>query len=124
MVIPTLMRRIFSKEDPVMIWGDGSAIRDFAYSADVADGVMLALYHGTNGRYVNLGSGIGYTIKELVETLQTIVPFQAEFDRTKPSGFPRRVMDISLAKNRLGLRSSSQSARGVAANVELVSGKS
>lgn len=102
MVIPTLMRRIFSNEDPVVIWGDGTAIRDFAYSVDVADGVILALYHGTGGRYVNLGSGTGYTIKELVDNLQAVVPFRAEFDRTKPSGFPRRVMDISLAKNLLG----------------------
>lgn len=102
MVIPTLMRRIFSKEDPVVIWGDGTAIRDFAYSGDVADGVILALYHGTSGRYVNLGSGIGYTIKELVEALQSVVPFRAQFDHTKPTGFPRRVMDISLAKHLLG----------------------
>ena len=36
MVIPTLMQRIFNKEDPVIVWGDGSAIRDFAYSSDVA----------------------------------------------------------------------------------------
>ena len=97
MVIPTLMRRIFSKEDPVVIWGNGTAVRDFAYSGDVADGIILALYHGTGGGYVNLGSGIGYTIKELVETLQLVVPFRAEFDSTKSSGFPRRVMDISLA---------------------------
>lgn len=102
MVIPTLMRRIFTKEDPVVIWGDGIAVRDFAYSGDVADGVILALYHGTGGRYVNLGSGIGYTIKELVEALQLVVPFRARFDSTKPSGFPRRVMDISLAKRLLG----------------------
>ena len=102
MVIPTLMRRIFSKEDPVVIWGDGTAVRDFAYSGDVADGVILALYHGTGGRYVNLGSGLGYSIKQLVDTLQTIIPFRAEFDSTKSSGFPRRVMDISLAKELLG----------------------
>ncbi len=102
MVIPTLMRRIFSKEDPVVIWGNGTAIRDFAYSADVANGIILALYHGTGGRYVNLGSGTGYSIKEMVEILQTVISFRAEFDSTKPSGFPRRVMDISLAKEMLG----------------------
>lgn len=102
MVIPTLLRRINDGEDPVTIWGDGTSVRDFAYSRDVADGVILALYHGTSGGYVNLGSGIGYTIRELVETLQKIVPFRAEFDSTKPNGFPRRVMDISLAKDLLG----------------------
>ena len=45
MVIPTLMQRIFNKENPVTVWGDGSAIRDFAYSSDVAKGTILALHH-------------------------------------------------------------------------------
>ena len=98
MVIPTLMQRIFNKENPVTVWGDGSAIRDFAYSSDVAKGTILALYYGTNGKYVNLGSGKGYSIKELVETLAQFLDFNYEFDTSKPSGFPRRIMDINLAR--------------------------
>ena len=57
MVVPTIMHQIYQKEDPVMVWGDGSAIRDFAFSRDVAKGVILALYHGTHGEFVNLGCG-------------------------------------------------------------------
>lgn len=102
MVIPTLMHRIYNKENPVVVWGDGSAVRDFAYSRDVAEGVILALIHGTKGRYINLGSGIGYTVKELVETLNGFIDFNYEFDTSKPSGFPKRVMDISLAKAMIG----------------------
>jgi GDP-L-fucose synthase len=98
MVIPSLMYRIYRKEDPVIIWGDGSAIRDFVYSRDVAEGVILALYYGTNYGVVNLGSGKGYSIKELVETLRSFLDFNYEFDTTKPSGFPKRVMDITLAR--------------------------
>ena len=98
MVIPSLMYRIYCKEDPVVVWGDGSAIRDFAYSKDVAEGVILALYYGTNSHFVNLGSGKGYSIKELVETLNSFIDFNYKFDTTKPSGFPKRVMDISLAR--------------------------
>ena len=98
MVIPTLMSRINNGEDPVKVWGDGSAIRDFAYTRDVAEGTILALYHGTGGRYLNLGSGLGVSIKELIETLHSFLDFNYEFDTTKPSGFPRRIMDISLAK--------------------------
>lgn len=99
MVIPTLMYRIFNKENPVAVWGDGSAIRDFAFSRDVAEGTILALYHGTKGHpYVNLGSGKGYTIKELVESLHGFLDFNYVFDTSKPSGFPKRVMDISLAR--------------------------
>ncbi|OHB76554.1 MAG: hypothetical protein A2Z25_17990 [Planctomycetes bacterium RBG_16_55_9] len=102
MVIPTLMYRIYRKEDPVVVWGDGSAIRDFAYSRDVAEGVILALYHGTRSSFVNLGSGKGYSIRELVETLHSFIPFNYHFDAGKPSGFPRRVMDISLARKIIG----------------------
>ena len=102
MVIPSLIARVAAKENPVKIWGDGSAVRDFAYSADVAEGVVLALHHGTGCGFVNLGSGEGVSIKTLVETLQQVVPFKAEFDHTKPAGFPRRVMDISKARKTLG----------------------
>jgi len=98
MVIPSLMYRIYHKENPVVIWGDGSAIRDFAYSRDVAEGVILALYYGTKSGFVNLGSGKGYSIRELVETLRSFLDFNYEFDTSKPSGFPKRVMDISLAR--------------------------
>ena len=102
MVVPSLLYRIYHKEDPVTIWGDGSAIRDFAYSEDVAEGIILALHYGTGSRYINLGSGLGCSIKELVETLHQIVPFNYKFDSTRPAGFLKRVMDISLAKKLLG----------------------
>jgi GDP-L-fucose synthase len=103
MVIPTLMNRIFNKEDPVIIWGDGSAVRDFAYAGDVADGIILAIAKGTGDfDFLNLGSGNGYTIKELVETLSQVVNFNYKFDKTKDSGFPRRVMNIDNAKKILG----------------------
>lgn len=106
MVIPSLMYRILihqknNKKEPVVIWGDGSAIRDFAYSKDVAEGIILALYYGTHessSAFVNIGSGKGYSIRELVETLHSFLYFEYEFDITKSSGFPKRIMDISLAR--------------------------
>jgi len=98
MVIPSLMYRIYHKENPVIVWGDGSAVRDFAFSRDVAEGVILALHYGTNSSFVNLGSGRGYTIKELIETMHSFIDFNYKFDSRKPSGFPKRVMDISLAR--------------------------
>lgn len=104
MVIPALMYRIFHRENPVKIWGDGSAIRDFAFSRDVAEGVVLALYHGTKSGFVNLGSGLGCSVKELVETLRQFIDFNYEFDASKPSGVPKRIMDISLAKATIGYR--------------------
>jgi len=106
MVIPTLMSRIANGEKPVRIWGDGTAVRDFLYSYDAAEGCILALYHGTRGSFVNLGSGKGYTIRELVESLQEFLDFEYEFDVSKPAGFPRRIMDTKRAKDWIGFESS------------------
>ncbi|MDB2411916.1 NAD-dependent epimerase/dehydratase family protein [Litoricolaceae bacterium] len=102
MVIPSLMMKVERGDDPVLVWGDGSAIRDFAYSDDIAEGTLLALQHGTRGSYVNLGSGEGYAISELVDSLSKIVNFNYEFDSTKSGGFPRRIMNINRAREWLG----------------------
>jgi len=98
LVIPSLMYRIYHKEDPLVVWGDGSAIRDFAYSRDVAEGIILALYYGTKSGFVNLGSGKPCTIRNLVETLRSFIDFDYVFDSSKPVGAPKRLMDISLAR--------------------------
>ncbi len=113
MVIPTLMYRIYQKQDPVVVWGDGSAIRDLAFSKDIAEGTILALYHGTKSGFVNLGSGRGYSIKELVETLHSFLEFNHEFDTTKPSGFPRRIMDISIAREVIDYNPTTSLAEGL-----------
>jgi GDP-L-fucose synthase len=98
MVIPSLMMRIANGEKPLKVWGDGSALRDFAYSTDVAIGTIQALHYGTRGDFVNLGSGLGYSIRKLVETMHEFIDFEFEFDSSKPAGFPKRVMDISRAR--------------------------
>jgi len=99
MVIPTLMMRIHRGENPIVVWGDGTAVRDFAFSRDVAMGTIQALYYGTRGDFVNLGSGEGCSIHELIETLREFIDFEYKFDASKPSGFPRRVMDINRARD-------------------------
>jgi GDP-L-fucose synthase len=47
---------------------------------------------------VNLGSGDGYTIRQLIETMKEFIDFDFLFDPSKPAGFPRRIMDISRAR--------------------------
>lgn len=113
MVIPSLMYKIYHKENPVVVWGDGSAIRDFAFSRDVAEGTILALHCGTDSKFVNLGSGKGYSVKELVETLHSFLNFNYKFDTTKSSGFPRRVMDISLAREKINYNPSTSLLDGL-----------
>lgn len=113
MVIPTLMQRIARHEDPVTIWGDGSAIRDFLYSTDAAEGIILALYHGTRGSFVNLGSGQGHTVRALVEALNSFLSFNYRFDASKPAGYPRRVMDMARAREWIGFEATTSLREGL-----------
>lgn len=104
MVIPSLIRRVVDGEDPLVVWGDGSAVRDFIYAGDVADGMLLAMERGL-GQVINLGSGTGVSIRQLVERLvgQADPRPTVVWDPSKPSGDARRVLDGARAQA-LGFR--------------------
>jgi len=102
MVIPSLIARIARGDNPVVVWGDGSAERDFLHATDAAIGTIRACVLGTKSKPVNLGFGRGVTIRQLVETLQQITSFNAIFDVEKPGGFHRRIMDINQASRDIG----------------------
>ena len=100
MVIPSLISRIISGENPLNVWGDGSAIRDFAFSEDIAD-AMIEVLEKKIHTPINLGSGSGNTIKEIVETIVSYFDHQIDviWDTSKPRGDLKRVMDIKKAKS-------------------------
>ncbi len=104
MVIPSLIRRAMDGENPLSVWGDGSQVRDFIYAKDVAKGMLIALEKGS-GRPINLGSGVGASIKDLVDVITGHMDKRPEvvWDTSKPSGDKKRIMDISRA-NSLGWR--------------------
>lgn len=100
MVIPSLIHRATSGERPLTVWGDGSAIRDFIHAKDVARGMMSVVEQGYN-KPINLGSGTGVSIKEISETIASLIPDQCEivWDTTKPSGDAKRLMDTKRAES-------------------------
>jgi GDP-L-fucose synthase len=106
MVIPSLMAKVARGDNPVVIWGDGSSERDFLHATDAAVGVIYACIRGTKSKPVNLGCGYGITIRQLVETMRSIHGFEVYFDTERPAGFPKRVMDCTLAQKQIGFRSS------------------
>jgi GDP-L-fucose synthase len=95
MVIPSLIARACSGENPLVVWGDGSAVRDFIHATDVARGMMFCLEHGIT-KPVNLGSGQGVSIKELVEVIAKLLPNNIDivWDTSKPSGDKKRLMNV------------------------------
>jgi GDP-L-fucose synthase len=82
-------------EKPLVVWGDGSAIRDFVYCRDVALAMIFVMANGIN-QPVNIGSGIGMSIKSLIEKLRLIHPnLEVAWDLSKPTGDSSRVLDMS-----------------------------
>lgn len=99
MVIPSLIRRALDGEDPLVVWGDGSPIRDFIHARDVAEGMLAAMAHPEKTP-VNLGSGTGVTIRRIVDIIVANMDKKPRvvWDSTKPSGDARRLMDVSRAR--------------------------
>jgi len=100
MVIPSLINRIFSGENPLVVWGDGTPIRDFIYARDCAEGMIHMVEYGVTDP-VNLGSGAGITIKEIAETIRNIYDenVKIEWDISKPAGDLKRIMDTTRAES-------------------------
>lgn len=113
LVIPALMYRIHRGENPLVVWGDGKAVRDFLYSKDAAEGIILAFHYGTNGGFVNISSGEGHSIRDVVENLHSFIPFDFRFDVSKPSGAPKRIMDVTKAKRLLGFSPETELREGL-----------
>lgn len=99
MVVPSLIKRAVTGENPMVVWGDGSAERDFIHAKDVARGILIAVEKAP-GAVLNLGSGTGLSIKHLVEAIVGQSPIRPEivWDTSKPLGDRKRIMDVSRAK--------------------------
>ncbi len=115
MVIPSLVRRALDGENPLVVWGDGSNIRDFIHAQDVARGMLLAL-EKTTAQPINLGSGQGTSIKKIVEIIVNNMKEKPKviWDTAKPAGDKKRVMDISRAR-KIGFAQSVSIEEGIRA---------
>ena len=102
--IPQLILKADSGMNPFEVWGDGSQMRDFIYVDDVVDAVMTVVEKAPTGRPYNAATGHGTTVTELVETITDIYGYKPEFnyDVTKPTMIPIRLVDVSRIKNELG----------------------
>lgn len=118
-VIPALIARVCHGENPLTVWGDGTTIRDFLHCRDAAKGIFLAMEKYACGMPVNLGSGIGYSIREVVETIleATHAGPRIIWDTSKPTGEKRRVADISRARKELGFEPEVGLQQGIAETV-------
>lgn len=103
-VLPAMIRKFHDAKNnnhsPVKLWGTGTAKREFLMVDDLAEAVVFALENDLNESLYNVGTGTDISIKELAEVIQRIVGYtgEIEWDKTKPDGTPRKLMDVSKLK--------------------------
>lgn len=112
-VIPALMRKIkasIATGEPLNVWGDGSAIREFIYADDAADAILTIMEKWNRPEAINVGTGVGVSIKTLVESMLQITGArpEVEWDYSQPTGIQNKTFNIdkltSLGwKPRIGL---------------------
>ena len=100
-VLAALLRKAhearISGQPTMVVWGTGTPRREFLHSDDLADAIEFLLEHYDSPEIVNVGCGQDVTIRELAELVCDVVGFTGtlEFDKTKPDGTPRKLLDVT-----------------------------
>lgn len=99
-VLPALIRKFHEAKaqgrGEVEIWGSGSPRREFLHVDDLADACHFLMQNYEESDIVNVGVGEDISIKELALLIKEVVGFEGEltFDRSKPDGTPRKLLDV------------------------------
>lgn len=123
-VIPALIKKcidaIDNSSDTIEVWGTGRATREFFYVEDAAEAISLATELYNKSEPVNIGAGFEISIRELAELIAQITGFKGKivWDKTKPDGQPRRMLDCSRAAAEFGFKAKTGLADGLAKTIE------
>lgn len=103
-VIPALINRVLSGEDPFVVWGTPDVVRDFLYVRDVVDGALLVLEKGESMKPYNIGAGTAITVGDIVDSVlrATNKNPKVVYDETKPTTIPFRMVSTERIKTELG----------------------
>jgi GDP-L-fucose synthase len=96
-----LIRRVVERHDPLVVWGDGSDLKDITYISDLIDGIITSMENIEKFTIINIASGKSYSIKETLNTILEVDGYtdaNVEYDLTKPTMIPKRLIDITKAK--------------------------
>ncbi len=103
-VTAALLRRVVERHDPLEVWGTGEDVRDLLYVDDFIEGLMRAFADPEDYLAINIASGQGHAVREVLETLLVVDGFEdadVRFDPSRPSTIPVRLMSTTMARDRL-----------------------
>lgn len=117
-VLPALIRKMheakINNQPSVKVWGSGEPLREFLFADDLADACVFLMQHYSETQFINIGVGTDIRIRDLAERIKEIVryPGALEFDREKPDGTPRKLMDVTRLHT-LGWKASTNLDEGI-----------
>lgn len=109
-VIAALIKKIDDAkrkgDKEIVVWGDGSPTREFFYVEDAAKAIVMATEKYEKSEPVNIGAGFEISIKELANLLVKLMGYKGKivWDKSKPNGQPRRMLDVTKAKKEFGFK--------------------
>jgi len=123
-VIPALIRKCVDAVEAgapeVFCWGTGNATREFLFVEDCARAIVLATERYDEPEPVNIGAGFEIGIRDLAELIAEQTGFRGRlvFDRSKPDGQPRRMLDVSRAEKRFGFKATTDFRAGLRRTID------
>jgi len=122
-VIPAMIRKFIDAQDrgerTVTLWGDGTPTREFLYVEDAAEGLALAAERYNDPDPVNLGAGFEISMRDLATKIAHATRYTGEivWDVSRPNGQPRRMLDVSRARERFGFTARTTFDQGLAKTI-------
>lgn len=112
--ISVFLHRIYTGQ-PITIWGEGNVVRDYLYVSDLADALEAVARIDSGGQVLNIGSGRGASLNELLQLMIEVVGEEpvVEYLPARPLDVPISVLDISRAREELGWRPKTELAEGI-----------
>jgi GDP-L-fucose synthase len=123
-VIPALIRKCVEAAaagaSGMVIWGTGEATREFLFVEDCAEAIVLATERYDGAEPVNIGAGFEIRIRDLALLIAELTGFTGtmSFDRTKPDGQPRRMLDVTRAEQQFGFKATTDFRAGLRRTIE------
>ena len=117
-VLPALIRRFHEAvrdgDNEVVCWGSGSPMREFLHVDDLAKGLLHLMDHHNSEGWINIGTGVDLTIKELALTIADVVGYQGDviWDTSKPDGTPRKLLNVDRI-NEMGWKATIELRHGI-----------
>ena len=115
-MMAALIRKVVERHDPIEVWGTGNDIRDLIYIDDLIDAMILATEKIESYDPVNIALGKGYSVREILRMILDVDGYtdaRVEFNPSKPSMIPVRLIDTTKAETVLGFKAKNGLREGI-----------